>query len=256
MTCGVAEEHSRLTAPARHAGAMPQRLARRVARRCAQGHTANNLHSDPPGCKLHFMNKSAMLVASEDPRSLRRFTNAHRITVCAQHLALDHGVDGFTMDELAEAAEVSRRTLFNYFPSKDDAILGMMPPLDAERLAEFRAGGPTGRLIDDMSAVMLDLLRIKGVSRDQVALSRKVMEQNPRLMALAHNRFHAFAEEFMDEVRAREGSSFDRHRAQVAVALLASLFAQTLDAYVSGSSKAPLADLYAKALKTARELLV
>ena len=39
-------------------------------------------------------------------------------------LTQGRGLDGWTMEDLAGAAEVSRRTLFNYFSSKVDAVLG------------------------------------------------------------------------------------------------------------------------------------
>ena len=54
----------------------------------------------------------------------RKLVTSERITLCAQVLADEHGLDGFTMDELATAADVSRRTLFNHFPGKVDAVLG------------------------------------------------------------------------------------------------------------------------------------
>ena len=60
-------------------------------------------------------------------REQKRWETSRRITLCAQRLTDAHGIDGFTMDELADAAEVSRRTLFNYFPSKTDAVLGEAP---------------------------------------------------------------------------------------------------------------------------------
>ncbi|MDP3890466.1 TetR family transcriptional regulator, partial [Nocardioides sp.] len=80
-------------------------------------------------------------------REARRHATAHRITQRAQELTLEHGLDGFTMDELADAADVSRRTLFNYFPGKIDAVLGAIPQIDPELLAVFRAGGPHGDLV-------------------------------------------------------------------------------------------------------------
>lgn len=39
-------------------------------------------------------------------------------------LAVEFGLDGLTVDAIAERAGVSARTFFNYFPAKDDAILG------------------------------------------------------------------------------------------------------------------------------------
>ena len=54
----------------------------------------------------------------------RHEETAHHISACSQLLADERGFDGFTMEDLADAAGVSRRTLFNYFPGKADAVLG------------------------------------------------------------------------------------------------------------------------------------
>jgi len=85
---------------------------------------------------MHYMSRSATT------RSGRRQETSYRISQCAQRLTEDRGLDGFTMDELAEAAGVSRRTLFNYFPGKVDAVLGEAPHISEEALAEFRARDP------------------------------------------------------------------------------------------------------------------
>ena len=59
------------------------------------------------------------------------------------------------MDDLAALAGVSRRTLFNYFPGKDDAVLGGPPVLDAEAASTtFVAGGPHGNLVDDLAEIV------------------------------------------------------------------------------------------------------
>ncbi|MDE9366727.1 helix-turn-helix domain containing protein [Luteipulveratus sp. YIM 133132] len=195
------------------------------------------------------------IVESDTARTTRRQANAQRLSRCAQRLADRRGVDGFTMDELATEAGVSRRTLFNYFPSKDDAILGPMPELDPEYAATFRAGGPTGHLVDDMAVLIDNLLQAKSLSREDITVGRRVMEDNPRLMALAHQRFQLFAEQVLGWVREREGDGFDETRARVAVTVLGGLFALTLDTYVTDPQQRPLADLYAIALRHARELL-
>ena len=216
---------------------------------------ASKLHFRYQSAKLHFVSESATTLENAGRRSARRSANAHRITRCAQRLADERGLDGFTMDELADEAGVSRRTLFNYFPGKDDAVLGGLPEPDPDELATFRAGGPTGNLVDDMSVLIHGMLEAKGTSREEISRAHRVMEANPKLMALAHQRFREFTEEFLADVRTREGSAYDDQRAQLALGLLAGLFALTLDAYIHHRQDGLLADLYTQNLRIARELL-
>ena len=58
---------------------------------------------------------------------------------------------------LAEAAGVSRRTLFNYFPGKLDAVLGDSPELSDQVLARFRARGAGSNLVNDLRELGNDL---------------------------------------------------------------------------------------------------
>lgn len=41
-------------------------------------------------------------------------------------LAREHGLDGFTVDDVARSANVSRRTFFNYFASKEEAVTAVV----------------------------------------------------------------------------------------------------------------------------------
>ena len=103
---------------------------------------------------LHCVRQSATT------RAGRRRATAYRISVCARSLTEQHGLDGFTMEDLAEAAGVSRRTLFNYFPGKVDAVLGKyktaggfepydkLAPEDRNRLK-----GPVTALAEDLSTL-------------------------------------------------------------------------------------------------------
>jgi AcrR family transcriptional regulator len=46
------------------------------------------------------------------------------LTKVAQDLFLEHGYEGVTVDQIAAAAGMSKRTFFRYFPSKDDLVIG------------------------------------------------------------------------------------------------------------------------------------
>jgi AcrR family transcriptional regulator len=55
-------------------------------------------------------------------RSRRRDVEMLRIEKAALTLSLERGLDGVTADDIAEVAEISRRTFFRYFPSRDDVF--------------------------------------------------------------------------------------------------------------------------------------
>ena len=73
---------------------------------------------------------------SEDGlRERKKRATRRRIHLAALRLAVARGMDAVTVDDIAEAAEVSPRTFFNYFPTKEAALVGAGPDL-AERLAQ------------------------------------------------------------------------------------------------------------------------
>jgi AcrR family transcriptional regulator len=57
------------------------------------------------------------------------------LTMVAQDLFLEQGYDSTTVDQIAAAAGMSKRTFFRYFPSKDDLVIGKYD-LFADRMAE------------------------------------------------------------------------------------------------------------------------
>jgi AcrR family transcriptional regulator len=57
----------------------------------------------------------------------------------AMRLFAEQGFAGTTVDQIAEAADVSRATVFHYFPTKEDIVFGDAP-LAVEALAEALRG--------------------------------------------------------------------------------------------------------------------
>lgn len=188
-------------------------------------------------------------------REQRRLRTERRITTCAQLLTEERGLDGFTLEDLAEAAEVSRRTLFNYFPSKIDAVLGAVPDIPPADLATFRAGGPHGHLLEDLGALARALLDVSAVERAEIELGQRVVLQTPRLLAAAHARFEVLTGEFVTLVLEREGAAFGADRARLLVRVLVAVFDASVHALLADPAERTLADSFEESLRTARELL-
>jgi AcrR family transcriptional regulator len=58
----------------------------------------------------------------EGRRARKRRETRDRIADAAMKLFLDRGYEATTMDDVADAADVSRRSLFDYFPTKEDVL--------------------------------------------------------------------------------------------------------------------------------------
>lgn len=86
----------------------------------------------------------------EGTREQKRSQTFRRIHEAAVELTLRNGLAAATVNQIAERAGVSRRTFFNYYPSKEDAVLGVREPqIPPRALREFLDPVPE---IDDDAA--------------------------------------------------------------------------------------------------------
>jgi AcrR family transcriptional regulator len=101
----------------------------------------------------------------------------------ALRLAEQHGVDKVSVEAIAEAAGVSPRTFFNYFPSKDDAIIGLAPsepsPLLGYLLERPLDEAPSQAL---RHAIHASIERLQE-DPDRWALRRRLVQRHPDLAA-------------------------------------------------------------------------
>jgi AcrR family transcriptional regulator len=97
-------------------------------------------------------------------------------------LVAERGLAGVTVEDIAEAVDLSSRTFFNYFPSKEDALVGASPASAAElreRLEAVPAKVPVLEALRLMSRAEAEHVQKQ---REQWLLRLKVFEQNPSLL--------------------------------------------------------------------------
>jgi AcrR family transcriptional regulator len=83
------------------------------------------------------------------------------LTSVAQDLFLEHGYEATTVDQIAAAAGMSKRTFFRYFPSKDDLVIGKYD-LFGDRMADALDARPTDE------SVWASLRRVFDITLDYV----------------------------------------------------------------------------------------
>ncbi|GIG68298.1 TetR/AcrR family transcriptional regulator [Phytomonospora endophytica] len=95
----------------------------------------------------------------EGLRERKKRETRQRISDHATALFAIRGFDQVSVSEVAEAAGVSRMTVINYFPLKEDLVFDRTPDLD-ERLATAVRERPAGNsFADAVRDLMLDLIR-------------------------------------------------------------------------------------------------
>ncbi|WP_353648717.1 TetR family transcriptional regulator [Nakamurella sp. A5-74] len=200
------------------------------------------------------MDKSAIEVGGL--REVRRRKTERRINRHALRLTVERGFDGFTVEELAEVVGVSRRTFFNYFPSKEDALLGNPHDgLSPAARAVFLAGGPEGSLFPDLVELVASANDGGDVDLADVELFHQVLEREQRLVPMFMKRFAARARDIAELAAEREGTTPQDPRIKLAVELMGALLGRSFKQLVEDDTPAPLSDVLRTNLAAARALL-
>lgn len=93
----------------------------------------------------------------EGLRERKRRETSQRISDAALELFLNRGFDATTLDEIAEAAGISRRTFFYYFASKDDILTAYLGRRTDELMAAVRENSSAGEPIDVVCNALIKL---------------------------------------------------------------------------------------------------
>ncbi|WP_448629730.1 TetR/AcrR family transcriptional regulator [Cellulomonas soli] len=125
----------------------------------------------------------AVPVAEPGLRARQKRARQQALVDAAHLLVARDGLDAVTVEAICEQAGVSTRTFFNYFATKDDAVLGHMPlPMGTAASEQFVAGGPTGHLAQDLELLLAQFFDEPPMGRDRMELALALARQEPRLL--------------------------------------------------------------------------
>ncbi|MGN6761474.1 MAG: TetR/AcrR family transcriptional regulator [Leifsonia sp.] len=118
-------------------------------------------------------------------RERTRRAVAQEITETANALFIERGYETTTIDDIAEAVGMSRRSVFRYFATKEDLVLGKLGFLAEELLEAFRTRPADEPVWDSLRAVF-DLLvpHVDALDKNAVAAPmQRVIFTTPSLLA-------------------------------------------------------------------------
>ncbi len=151
-------------------------------------------------------------------RARKRQQTRERLTRVAMALFLERGFGATTLDDIAAAAEISRRSFFHYFASKEDVVFAWHEEITAALVAAIVAR-PAGEsmLIAAENAILAMVRQIE--PGEAIAMAR-LKRDNPALQARDQVKYEQLERALAEALGKRAGRKADELRARL-VAMIA-----------------------------------
>jgi AcrR family transcriptional regulator len=157
----------------------------------------------------------------------------------ALRLALERGLEHVTVEEISAAADVSVRTLFNYFPSKEHAILGDdLFEVDERRAMVIMSGAAD--VLDGLYGVAMALVASTALRREQVLMRWQLMERYPALLPQMSARLEQANKVVVLAVATRTGAAPDDAYPQLMAAVASAAMRTAVRRWTADHGDQPL----------------
>ena len=193
-------------------------------------------------------------------RERKKLATRQALHEAALRLVAEHGLASVSIDDIAERADVSPRTFFNYFASKDDAVLGIpLERSDAAAIARFLTGGSGGpgisaNLLTDLALLAEERWRALDIAPDTVQDLFRAVEKEPRLLARMLEL--GFEGEQFDArlIEQRENLLSGDLRAQVAAQVVGALVRSAAGEFLKPGNAESFTRIFERRIGAARDL--
>jgi AcrR family transcriptional regulator len=147
-------------------------------------------------------------------RSTRDALRRSAVTMVAEH-----GLNAVTVEDITAAVDISARTFFNYFPCKEDAVVGWDPLMVAE-LCEHLVARPLCETPPEaLRRVLVEVFGRYDTDHRELLQRMQVIRTDPRLVAHHVARWGDLERELVAALAERRGTDPDNdHYAGLVVA--------------------------------------
>ena len=140
----------------------------------------------------------------------------------AMRLFAERGFDHVTVAEVAAAVGVSEKTVFNYFPTKEDLFFDEVPERQAALAAAVRARKPGESILEALR--LLHAGQCPRLCSPGFVTFARIIEDSPALQAKELEVMAGFSQTLADAIRSELG--VDERDARIAAGLVVSVHRQ------------------------------
>jgi AcrR family transcriptional regulator len=162
-------------------------------------------------------------------RERKRVETRDRLQTAAVTLVDQRGMEHATLDAICKEADVSTRTFFNYFDSKEDAILGLEDvAITSDSVSDLLEAYVRSGPIELTIRMVFSLLNPSVDSSALLPLRMKIINQYPQLLGRMANQLQRMTQQLTAAMGPilRETSNFadqDETESKISVEILLSL---------------------------------
>lgn len=128
----------------------------------------------------------------------------------ALRLFLEHGFEAVSMAQLAQAANISRRTLFRYFPSKDDIVFLSVDRLEGDFMRQrLRSRDGPVSPVERIKWAYRALAMEEALQADVAHIKTRLIFDTPALKRRMHQGTEEWQREFAGLIIDRAGAQGD-----------------------------------------------
>ena len=159
-------------------------------------------------------------------REVKKQHTRRNIAEAAMRLFVQRGFDEVTVAEVAEAAQVSEKTVFNYFPTKEDLFYDEVPAREAALVAAIQDRVPGESVLSALRR--LQVAECPRLCSPSFATFARIIEESPALQAKELEVMAHFAQVLSGAIR--QQLRIDERDARIAAGLLVSIHRQVFRA--------------------------
>jgi AcrR family transcriptional regulator len=135
-------------------------------------------------------------------RERKKLRTRQAIAAAALRLFAERGFEETTIADIAAAADVSPRTFFSYFPSKEDVVFSEIDDRLADARERLDRRPPDETPLASMRRIVLETMEALAAEEGQFAATRiKLMLERPALQARALQRLYDAEQELIERLQ-------------------------------------------------------